>query len=136
MLLVEWSEMLSTGVSEIDDEHKQIVGMLNDLYDSLQAKHSEETLGKLLDRLLAYTAYHFEHEESLLVQTGYPGAAAHKNEHDDLTNRVLLMQKDYREAKSATLPVELLNVLRKWLLTHILVSDKKYVLHLHANGIC
>ncbi len=135
MLLVEWNEVLSTGVSKIDDEHKQIVGMLNELYDALQAKQSEEALGKVLDGLLAYTAYHFEHEESLLAQTGYPGAAEHKNEHDDLTNQVLLMQKENREGKSVTLPIELLNVLRKWLLTHILVSDKKYVLHLNANGI-
>lgn len=135
MLLVEWSEMLSTGVSSIDNEHKQIIGMLNELYDALQAKRSEEALSKLLDRLLTYTVHHFEHEESLLNQAGYPQAAEHKNEHDGLTNRVLLMQKEYREGKSATLPIELLNMLRKWLLTHILVSDKKYVPHLNANGI-
>jgi hemerythrin len=135
MLLVEWSETLSTGVSKIDDEHKQIVGMLNELYGALQAKRSEEALGKVLDGLVAYTARHFKHEESLFAQTGYPGAAEHKNEHDELTNRVLLMQKDYCEGKSATLPVELLNMLRKWLLTHILISDKKFGPHLNACGI-
>ena len=135
MLLVEWNEILSTGVSIIDDEHKQIVGMLNELYDALQTKRSEEALGKVLDRLLAYTASHFEHEEALLTETGYPAAAEHKKEHDDLTNRVLAIQEEYREGKCATLSIELLNFLRKWLLTHIQVSDKKYVLHLNTNGI-
>ncbi len=135
MTLVEWNEKLSVGVAIIDDEHKNLVGMLNKLYDAMQAKHSEEALGKVLDELVAYTASHFKHEEALFAKAGYPAAAEHEKEHTDLTKQVLDVQKKYREGATATLSTEVLNFLRKWLLTHILGSDKKYGPHLNAKGI-
>ena len=135
MTLLEWNENLSVGVSTIDDEHKNLVGMLNELYDAMQAKHSEEALGGVLDGLVAYTVYHFKHEEALFAKTGYAAAAEHKKEHDDLTKHVLDVQKEYQEGATATLSTEVLNFLRKWLLTHILVSDKKFGPHLNAKGI-
>lgn len=109
--------------------------MLNELYDAMQAKHSEEALGNVLDGLVAYTASHFKHEETLFAKTGYAAAAEHENEHADLIKQVLEVQKKYQEGATATLSTEVLNFLRKWLLTHILGSDKKFGPHLNANGI-
>jgi hemerythrin len=135
MSLVEWNEKLSVGVSIIDDEHKKIVAMLNELYGAIQSKQTEEALGKVLDGLVAYTASHFNHEEALFAKTGYAGAAEHKKEHASLTEQVLAAQKRYQESATGTLPIEVLNFLRKWLLTHIHCTDKKYGPHLNANGI-
>jgi hemerythrin len=135
MPLVKWNEKLSVGVSIIDDEHKKLVEMLNELYDAMLSKKSEEALGKLLDGLVAYTAYHFEHEEALFAETGYAAAAEHKKEHDDLAKKALDVHKKYQEGTTATLSTEVLNFLRKWLLTHIVGSDKKFGPHLNANGI-
>jgi len=95
MPLMEWNEKLSVGVASIDAEHKRLVGMLNELYDAMQARHSQEALGKVLDGLINYTASHFKHEETLFARTGYPAAAAHKKEHDDLTKQVLEVKKKF-----------------------------------------
>jgi hemerythrin-like metal-binding protein len=135
MTLVEWNEKMSVGVSIIDDEHKQLLGMLNQLYDAMQAKQSSDALAKVVDGLIAYTVYHFKHEEALFARTGYPCTAEHEKEHADLTKQVLEVQKKYRAGDTATLSPEVLNFLRKWLLAHILRSDKKYGPHLNANGI-
>ena len=135
MPLMEWNEKLSVGVSFIDDEHRKIVGMLNELYDAMLTRQSDETLGKVLDGLVAYTASHFKHEEALFAKTGYASAAEHKKEHDDLVKQVLDVQKKYQEGATATLSAEVLKFLRKWLLTHILGSDKEYGPHLNASGI-
>ena len=135
MPLVEWNEKLSVGVSIIDDEHKKLVGMLNELYDAMQARHSEEALGEVLDGLVAYTTHHFNHEEALFAKTGYAAAAEHEKEHADLARHVLDVQKKYQEGDTGTLSAEVLNFLRKWLLTHIMASDKKFGLYLKANGI-
>ena len=135
MPLVEWNEALSVGVSIIDDEHKKIVGMLNELHDAMLARQSNEALGKVLDGLVAYTASHFKHEEALFAKTGYAAAAEHKKEHADLTRQVLNVQKKYQEGTTATLSIEVLKFLRKWLLVHIQDSDKKYGPHLNARGI-
>jgi hemerythrin len=135
MALMEWNEKLSVGVAAIDAEHKKLVSMLNALYDGIQAKHSKEALGHVLDGLINYTASHFKHEETLFAKTGYAAAAEHKKEHDDLTRQVLEVKKKYQEGTSAALPIEVMNFLRKWLLTHIQGSDKKYGPHLNAKGI-
>ena len=52
MSLMEWNEKLSVGVPSIDAQHKKLVAMLNELYDAMQAKHSQEALGKVLDGLI------------------------------------------------------------------------------------
>jgi hemerythrin len=135
MALMEWNEKLSVGVTSVDAQHKKLVEMLNELYDAMQAKQSQEALGKVLDGLIAYTASHFKHEEALFAQTGYPAAAEHKKEHDDLTRQVLEVKKKYQEGATATLSMEVLNFLRKWLLSHIQGSDKRYGPHLNAKGI-
>lgn len=135
MPLVEWNEKLSVGVSIIDDEHKKLVGMLNQLYDAMQTKQSDDALGRVFDGLVAYTAYHFEHEEALFAETGYAAVAEHEKEHADLTKQVLDVQRKYQEGATATLSTEMLNFLRKWLLTHIMGSDRKFGPHLNANGI-
>ncbi len=135
MPLMEWNEKLSVGIPTIDAEHKKLVAMLNDLYDAMQAKQSQAILGRVLDGLISYTASHFKHEETLFARTGYPAAAEHKKEHDDLTKQVLDVKKKYQEGGAATLSMEVLNFLRKWLLNHIQGSDKKYGPHLIAKGI-
>ena len=135
MPLMTWNEKLSVGVSVIDEEHKQLVNLLNELYDGMQAGQSKESLGKVLDGLIAYVAYHFKHEEDLFAQTGYPAAEEHKKEHDDLTNQVLEVQKKYKAGDTGTLSLEVMNFLRKWLIGHIQGTDKKYTPHLNAKGI-
>jgi len=135
MSLVEWSEKLSVGVPSVDDQHKKLVAMLNDLHDAMQLKQSHEALGKILDDLIDYTAYHFKHEEYLFEKTDYPAALEHKLEHDELTKQVLEVKQKYEDGAAPTLPIEVLNFLRKWLLTHIAGSDKAFGPHLSARGI-
>jgi hemerythrin len=135
MPLMNWNEKMSVGVAAIDDEHKKLVGMLNDLYDGFQSGKAAEALGKVLDGLISYTAAHFKHEEDLFAKTGYPAAAAHKKEHDDLTKQVLDVQAKFKAGVSGTLSLEVMNFLKNWLVTHIQGSDKSYAPHLNAKGV-
>jgi hemerythrin len=135
MALMNWNEKMSVGVAVIDDEHKKLVAMLNDLYDGVQAGKGAAALGKVLDGLIAYTAAHFKHEEEFFAKTGYPAAAAHKKEHDDLTKQVLDVQAKYKSGVSGTLSLEVMNFLKTWLIKHIQGSDKAYGPHLNSKGI-
>lgn len=135
MPLMSWNEKMSVGVAAIDAEHKTLVGMLNDLYDGLQAGKAAEALGRVLDSLISYTAAHFTHEEELFARTGYPAAAAHKKEHDDLTKQVLDVQAKYKAGVSGTLSLEVMTFLKTWLVTHIQGSDRSYGPHLNAKGV-
>jgi hemerythrin len=135
MTLVEWNDKLSIGVSSVDEQHKQLVGFLNELYDAVQARQGHEKLGQLFNELIDYTVYHFSYEETLFTKTGYPAAPEHKKEHDELTRQVLEKKQKYEDGAAPHLPIELLNFLRRWLLTHIAGSDRRAGPHLIARGI-
>jgi hemerythrin len=127
---------MSVGVKALDEEHQKLVGMLNALYDGMQAGQGKEALGKILDGLIGYTKTHFAHEERFFAQHGYPDAVKHKAEHDALARQALDVQAKYKAAGSAaTLSMEVLNFLKNWLINHIQGSDKKYGPFLNAKGV-
>jgi hemerythrin len=130
-----WNDKFSVGVAAIDNEHKRLVQMLNELYDAIQAGRGKDALGKILDGLIAYTAGHFAHEERLFAETGYPASAAHTKEHEDLKKQVLDVQAKYRAGATGVLSLEVMNFLKNWLVVHIQGSDRKYGPHLNAKGI-
>jgi hemerythrin len=135
MPLMTWTEKLSVGVGVLDEDHKRLVAMVNELYDSMQAGHGKETLGRILNDLVQYTKVHFDREEKFFAQTGYPASAAHKQEHDALTQQVLEVQQKYMSGASAALSIDVLRFLKNWLINHIQGSDQKYRPHLNAKGI-
>lgn len=135
MPLMTWNEKMAVGVNLLDTDHQKLVGMLNELYDAVTKGHGKESLGKVLDGLVDYTKIHFAHEETFFAQTNYPEAAAHKKEHDALTQQVLEVQKKYKSGVTTTLSLEVMNFLKNWLVNHIQASDKKYGPYLNSKGI-
>lgn len=135
MALVTWSEKLSVGVRSIDDQHKKLVVLLNQLHDGMIAGKGKDVLAVVLKGLIDYTTTHFKYEEDLFSRSGYPDAAAHKKEHADLVRRVLEIQKAYDEKGPAALTIQVMNFLKDWLTAHILGSDMKYAPHLAEKGM-
>ncbi len=135
MPLMQWTDKLSVGVQVLDDDHKRLVAMLNELYDAMQGGHGKEALGKILDGLVQYTKVHFAREEKLFAQTGYAAAGPHHQEHADLTRQVMDVQQKYASGATAVLSLDVMQFLRNWLIKHIQGSDQKYRPHLNANGI-
>ena len=135
MPLMVWTEKLSVGVGVLDDDHKRLVGMVNELYDAMQAGHGRESLGPILDRLVQYTKVHFAREEKFFAQTSYAASEAHKGEHEALTRQVIAVQQKFHSGATATLSLDVMQFLKNWLVNHIQGSDQKYRPHLNANGI-
>jgi hemerythrin len=135
MPLMTWTDKLSVGVSVLDEDHKKLVAMVNELYDAMQAGHGKEKLGGILGRLVDYTKMHFAREEKFFAQTGYADAAPHKQQHEALTRQVLDVQKKYADGAVATLSLDVMHFLRDWLVKHIQGTDQKYRPHLNAKGI-
>ncbi len=132
---ITWTDKMSVGVGALDDDHKKLVAILNDLHNGIAAGQGTERLGRVLDGLVRYTGSHFAHEEELFAQTGYPAAAQHIQEHRTLTKLVLDIQARYNKGMFDALSMETLDVLKDWLSTHVQVSDKSYKAHLNSMGI-
>lgn len=135
MALMEWNDRLSVGVRALDEDHKKLVAMLNELFDGIMANHGKEKLENILGGLIKYTVEHFRREEEIFARTKYAGAEEHIKEHKKLTDQVLKIQQDFKTSTDGTLPLHVMNFLRQWLTKHIQGDDHKYTAHMHANGI-
>ncbi len=132
--LVEWSDELSVGIQEIDEQHKVLVGLLNQLHDAIHQRHGSDAARKILDELADYTRIHFAVEESLMRVLEYPGYEAHKQQHEDLIQQLVDL-KEKLDAGGHSISFELLHFLKVWLTKHILESDKEYSPHFLSSGV-
>ncbi|OGV89572.1 MAG: hemerythrin [Melioribacter sp. RIFOXYB12_FULL_38_5] len=134
MALINWNETYSVKVKEIDVQHKKLVNIINELHDKMKEGKGKEVVEKLLAELLDYTVFHFSFEEKLLNINNYPDHKTHAKLHADLMEQVQVFRNKVKSGNSL-LSLELMNFLKKWLVEHILDSDKKYSAFLNAKGI-
>lgn len=134
MALLIWNQGMSVGVRVLDEDHKKLIAMINELHASMMEGHSNEVVGGVLRRLANYTVEHFQREEKFFAETGYPNAAAHKREHEKLKAQVMAEIQKF-QAGTVGLGMETLNFLRDWLKHHIQESDKAYSAHLNSHGV-
>lgn len=135
MALFVWDDKkFSVGYKPQDDQHKKLVGILNELHDAMSAGKAEEALRKILDELVAYTTYHFSAEERLMKEHAYGGYGSHKAEHDALTKKVLSLQQKFH-AGTTGLSLETSEFLKAWLMHHIQEVDKKLGPFLNAQPV-
>jgi len=134
MALINWNETYSVKVKEIDVQHKKLVNIINELHDKMKEGKGKEVVEKLLAELLDYTVFHFSFEEKLLNINNYPEHKTHAKLHADLMEQVQVFRNKVKSGNSL-LSLELMNFLKKWLVEHILDSDKKYSAFLNAKGI-
>ncbi|MCX8027222.1 MAG: bacteriohemerythrin [Thermodesulfovibrionales bacterium] len=121
---IEWDDAFSIGITEIDDQHKTLIGYINRLKSALDNKENHiETLRGVLAGLFNYTVYHFFAEEQIMETTQYPMYPKHKTEHMEFTNRVINYIEMFTDNK-IDITEDVLNFLKQWLLTHIKHTDK------------
>lgn len=132
--LVVWNEELSVGIQEIDEQHKVLVALLNQLHDAIRHRHGNDAAGEILERLAEYTKVHFTVEESLMRILGYPGYDEHKLHHEDLIRQMNELREKMRTGH-ASISFELLYFLRNWLTNHIQEGDQRYVAFFLKKGV-
>ncbi|MBF0127613.1 MAG: hemerythrin family protein [Magnetococcales bacterium] len=129
---LQWSESLSVGFQEVDDDHKKLVVMLNTLITAIQEKNSRSIIGKVLHELISYTSWHFRHEERLMQTYRFKGFLAHKGEHAELINQAGELQRKFTH-EGVDLTQDVLEFLKTWLTNHILKTDREMGLFLSGK---
>lgn len=125
MAAINWSPQYSVGIGELDRQHRQLVDMLNELSQATAQQKGREVLGGILGKLLQYTAGHFATEERLMARKNYPYLNTHKLEHEKLTQAALEFKAKFDQGQTA-ITVQLLALLKEWLVRHILKTDMLY----------
>ena len=132
-MMFDWKPEYNVGVPQIDAQHLQLFVMAADLHSAMLARQGKAALAGLLERLLSYTRNHFATEETLMQHSRYSGYAAHKAEHDALTERVLAFQAGFAAGRVA-ITLEIMQFLKDWLSHHIAGTDRSFGTHLRARA--
>jgi hemerythrin len=134
MGFITWNNHYSVNVREIDEQHKKLIALANQLYDAMRAGKGPDALDPVLHELVDYTAYHFECEERLLLQHGYPEHDEHKEQHDSLAEKTRQFMEDFTRGQGSR-SMDVMLFLSNWLNIHILEVDKRYATFLIDKGV-
>jgi hemerythrin-like metal-binding protein len=133
MPLVSWSDEYSVCIREIDDQHKKLFDLINELHEAMKAAKGKAVLGKVIKELVSYTEFHFSSEEILLKNCNYPNLHQHKLQHDEFTKKVKEFEQKHLNG-TVLLSQEIVSFLKDWLINHIKETDKQYSLFIiNAN---
>lgn len=125
MAIAIWNNRFETGIPVIDSQHRALFDAVNKLADSFKDGTSKATVKDSMDFLVKYTAEHFQTEEKVMKDMGYPKLTSHMAEHAQLVSKAQDLQGRLAAGKSATLEVS--TFLADWLKHHINEVDMGYV---------
>ncbi|MCU7846243.1 MAG: bacteriohemerythrin [Candidatus Thiodiazotropha sp. (ex Monitilora ramsayi)] len=131
---VAWDDSLSVGIQVIDDEHQKLLSLINNLQTSVLYPTGESFERQALSELVDYTKYHFEREEKLMQENGYPDYEPHKQQHEEMIAKVNVFLQSYENDREGTVD-ELTGFLKTWLINHIAGTDQKYSQFLRDKGV-
>lgn len=129
--LLQWSENLKIGIREIDEQHKALIAMVNELHQAIVARNAKDTARQILDRLADYPRTYFCDEEGLMQRSGYSALDSHRQQHEDLIRRVGEL-RDQFDTGNSKITFELMFILKTWLARHVNESDRRFGAYLMA----
>ena len=132
MAIIKWRESYNTGIPQIDKEHEKIIELVNSMFIVIRDKAGKEMVLNTLEQTLSYTEYHFENEEKMMQDAGYPDFEEHMKEHHKLKTDAeqfkLRLEENFADGSK-----EFYRFLREWVMDHILECDMKYAKTLKQN---
>jgi len=124
LIFAQWNPEYYTGNKKVDEEHRQLFEIVNELHDAMKKGHGKDVLQQTLDKLIKYTIQHFTDEEIFMLSKGYPRYQEHKKIHQELTQKVKELRNKFI-AGNVNINIELLHFLNQWLAHHIKGEDFK-----------
>jgi len=122
---VYWTQELSLGNEDIDEQHQKLFALTNELIDHSDAEARSEIINETLYELLQYIDVHFRDEEEMLQKINYPKLEEHKKIHRSFTKKIAMFCHDVVKGKSKVAE-HLLEYLIAWLSQHTSVDDQDY----------
>jgi len=124
---VEWTSKLACGIKIIDDQHKGLVNLVNEMFDHVTGNSVQEHdyFNRVIQEAVKYVKVHFATEEKILIATKFAGFEAHKKEHENFVRAIVGNIKEYESGNRYTLST-FTRFLKDWILSHIAFMDKQY----------
>lgn len=128
-----WTDDLSVGVHRMDDQHKVLLRLINRVADLSESGVGGASIRIVLGQLVDYTRFHFQDEENLMREVGFPDLAVHGKVHEAFVAEVGRLVAGATASTESVDGSALLPILKDWLVRHIQGTDKKYGQHILAK---
>ena len=122
MALLSWSPQYSIGNDQIDAEHAELFRLVNAFHDRWQEKRDQQSIAQLLNQLVTYAEMHFQHEETIMLDAGFPRLAEHQQVHEAMVETIFKLRQSFEEHHSH-LEMSTMKFIKAWLLEHIIQND-------------
>jgi len=120
---IAWNDSLSTGVAEIDAQHKDFIKLIQRLQILHEKDGSKEFILRILLEMAKYAEYHFVSEENLMMLFKYPLLTQHQEQHNMLLRSVKYKIEAFENGILSL--EEVIAFLSDWLLSHTAKEDGK-----------
>ena len=125
--MITISKDMETGVPKIDTQHKELVDRLNAVTSMGMKSISKEETQKTLELLGEYIVKHFNDEEALQKQSGYPRYEWHKGQHQLYVAEFQKLKAEFaKNGASSKFTLDLSNSIIKWIVSHIKSVDVEF----------
>lgn len=121
-----WNNHFETGLSTVDEQHRKLVALLNDLATNVAFNADSQCLNTIFDELVEYTLYHFQTEEAIWHKylPNDPLDSEHQEVHQRFVSAALRFKEQQQHKPLIELAKEALEYLARWLASHILETDR------------
>ena len=130
---IKWKDEYNVGIDSIDQQHRKLVNLINQLQTAVDYSTGEEFEREALDELVDYTLTHFGYEEGLMEKYGYPEFEPHKAQHKEMIAKVEVVLAEYEQDHDRAMD-HAVTFLKHWLINHINGTDKRYSSYLIEKG--
>ncbi|MCL2806002.1 MAG: bacteriohemerythrin [Treponema sp.] len=128
--LIDWSKTLTCGIKVIDEQHKGLVDLVNEMFNHVTGDEDQERkyLNRVIDEAVNYIKVHFATEEKIMNSSKFSGYIEHKEEHKKFILTVAEHIEYFNTGKRVSL-MSFSKFLKEWVLSHIAIVDRKYFTH-------
>lgn len=124
---IAWTNNFNIGNSIIDDQHKELIEIINDMIESITKGDITKKFAGLLSRMTDYSIRHFTSEEQFMSEISYPDIENHQKLHKEYVLKTAIFNSQYL---TPTPPDsnEVVSFLTSWWTNHIIQVDIDYIL--------
>jgi hemerythrin-like metal-binding protein len=123
---LEWSDGMSVGIPEIDEDHKRFILLIDELNHSITERMRPTEIQRRLQHVIEDANRHFEQEEKFFRDRHYPNAEGHARSHNNVRNTLKKIQDSFIPYGLEAEWLDAALVIKQVLITHILNEDMQY----------
>ncbi len=120
---IQWNEEFKIDVQEIDEQHKVLLEIFNQIVSSAEKKNDWKATSSIVDSLIHHAYRHFATEERYMINHQYPGLPLHIGQYLEFIKKVAMLTQEVKE-KGLEKQKEMLAFLVKWYYDHVLIIDR------------